>query len=90
MNITELRGVEDVAQIERQIAYQKRQEVLPQLSNVSPHDVYFYSTTSLLLGGFAVVGICLIIKKRRKINSSNTTPKQALNWNNRKELTTKK
>uniref|UniRef100_A0A2A4K9T0 Integrase catalytic domain-containing protein n=1 Tax=Heliothis virescens TaxID=7102 RepID=A0A2A4K9T0_HELVI len=77
LNITELRSVADVSKIERQISYQKQQEVLPELRNVSPHDIYFYSTTSLLLGGFSVVGIYLIIKKWKKMNT-NATPSTKL------------
>ncbi|KAF9413447.1 hypothetical protein HW555_008339 [Spodoptera exigua] len=72
LNITEFNNAADLEKIERQISNLKQHEVLPESSGMSPHDVYFYSATTVLLVGPAVAGVYFIIKKLRISTNQNS------------------
>ncbi|PZC70345.1 hypothetical protein B5X24_HaOG203150 [Helicoverpa armigera] len=60
----------EVTRLNQQLEDIKHQEVLPKTSDISSHDIYHYSITSLLLGGLAVLAIYFLWKRCRKITTA--------------------
>ena len=73
LNITQLDFLAtDFRKVKRQLAYQKQPETLPVTSNITSHDVYFYSVTSLLLETIATFLLYCIIKRCIKKKAKET------------------
>ncbi|KAH9634893.1 hypothetical protein HF086_017192 [Spodoptera exigua] len=67
----------EVMRINQQLEDIKHQEVLPKASDLSSHDIYHYSITSLLLGGLAVLALYFLRKRCRKVTpATDNTVKQ--------------
>lgn len=96
LNITEQETptAVEIRKIDQQLTFQKNREILPKASDMSNHDIYLYSVTSLLLGGIAVFALYHIIKQRCntkkgiKTRSSKTgvTPRGSENFGGDIEL----
>lgn len=64
----------EIRKIDQQLEFQKSREILPKPSDMSSHDIYLYSVTSLLLGGIAVLALYRILKRWRKTKKVSAKP----------------
>ncbi|XP_075991105.1 uncharacterized protein LOC142986474 [Anticarsia gemmatalis] len=65
----------EIRKIEQQLEFQKKKESLPIASDMSSHDVYLYSVTSLLLGGIAALTLYIAFKHWRKTKALSAKPR---------------
>ncbi|KAF9423426.1 hypothetical protein HW555_001235 [Spodoptera exigua] len=75
LNISEQQAPTSVEmrKIDQQLEFQKSREILQSASDLSSHDIYHYSVTSLLLGGIAVLAIYIIFKRWYKMKKGVKT-----------------